>query len=99
LVFVPGSQQSCYTVLFIRLAHVQAESLPFQSPCLLSVVFLPVPRQISKTKPVRHDILSPSKDMMSVFALEVAKYPKSSHKPQSSVRAYCLALLTMQLVF
>jgi len=34
--------------------------------------------------------------MMSHFAPEVAKYPKSSYF--GSVRAYCFALLAMQLV-
>jgi len=36
--------------------------------------------------------------LTSDFALEVAKYPKSSPKPQNCVRAYCLAPLAMQLV-
>jgi len=35
---------------------------------------------------------------MSYFAQEVAKYPKSSPKPQSSVQVYCLTPLVMQLV-
>jgi len=42
-----------------------------------------------------------SKNIMSYFALEVAKYPKSSPNPkiaQNSVRVYCLAPLVMQLV-
>ena len=37
--------------------------------------------------------------MTSDFALEVAKYPQNSPKPQNSERAYCLAPLAMQLVF
>ena len=40
--------------------------------------------------------------MMSDFAPEVAKYSKSSPNPklaQNSVQVYCLALLSMQLVF
>jgi len=41
---------------------------------------------------------SPSKKMMSDFAQEVAKYPKSSSKLQNSVQAYCLPPLAMQLV-
>ena len=43
----------------------------------------------------------PSKNMMSYFAPEVAKYSKRSPKPkivQNSVRACCLAALAMQLV-
>jgi len=40
---------------------------------------------------------SPSKNMTSDFAPEVAKCLKSSPKPQNSVRAYCLAPLAMQL--
>jgi len=41
----------------------------------------------------------PSKNITSDFALEAAKYPKSSPKPQNSVRAYCLTPLAMQLVY
>jgi len=44
----------------------------------------------------------PSKNMMSDFAAEVDKYPKTSPKPQysnfGSVRAYCLTPLAVQLV-
>ena len=39
-----------------------------------------------------------SKNIMSDFAPEIAKYPQSSPKPQNSVRAYLLAPLSMQLV-
>ena len=41
---------------------------------------------------------SPSKNMMSDFALEVAKYPKSSPLAQNNVQAYCLAPLMVQIV-
>jgi len=40
---------------------------------------------------------SPSKNVMSDFALEVAEYPKSSYV--GSARNYCFAPLAMQLVF
>jgi len=44
---------------------------------------------------------SPSKNITSDFAPEMAKHPKSSPKSQNSansVQAYCLTPLTMQLV-
>ena len=77
----------------------------------LSSVCLYVPRQISKTiieigaKFCRlyRTLGSPSKNMTSDFAPEVDKYPqkysRKSKIAQNSVRAYCLALLPMQLVF
>jgi len=48
----------------------------------------------------RHIFRSPSTNMTSDFAPEVAKYPNSNSKPKNSpiVRAYCLAPLAMQLV-
>ena len=85
----------------IRLAHCNYKSLLFWSPRLSSVC-LSVPHQISKTKRVRREISrSPSKNMRSDFAPEVAKYPKGSPKPpkaQNTVQAYCLVPLAMQLV-
>jgi len=69
---------------------------------------LSVPRQISKLSGIGAKFRrlnrksgSPSKNMTSDIAPEVAKYLKSSPKPQivqTSVRAYCLAPLAIQLV-
>jgi len=69
---------------------------------------LSVPHQISKTKQDRHEMSpllwetgSPSKNMTSEFAPEVAKYPQSSPKPKNSLNsvwASSLSPLAIQLV-
>jgi len=80
---------------FIRLAHLQRESLLFRCVCRLSV-----PCQISKAKRNRREISShlheigvAEQNMTSDSALKVAKYPESSPKfPNSPLsRSVCNA--------
>jgi len=74
----------------IRLVHCKCKSLLKQSPtsviCLLSVHI--ISRKLNEISAKRRHLYkksgSPSKSMMSDFASEVAKYPKSSPKPQLS---------------
>jgi len=83
----------------IRFAQLQCESLLFQSPRLSSVCLSRVSsRKLSeigaKFRRLCRKSGSPSKNMTSAFALEVAKYPKVAPNfqiAQNSVRAYCLA--------
>jgi len=67
-----------FVEFLIRLTHYKCKSLMFRSSPLLSVVYLSVPRHISKTKQSG----SPSQNMTSDFAPEVTKYPKSSPIPK-----------------
>jgi len=75
-------------VNFIRLAHLQCESLLFRSPRLSSVVSLSLvsSRKLHKIRAKFHHPYnksgSKSKNMTSDFASEVANYPQNPENPQ-----------------
>jgi len=106
-------QQDFSVAGIIRLTHCKCKSLTqwsshLSSVCRPSVCLSRIKsRKLSEIGAKFHHLDSksgsPNKNMTSYFVPEVANYPRSSHNPQNcnfrSVQAYCLALLTMQLVY